>query len=254
MAIPIPPDFDYHKEQMDDYEKLVRDVFHLNVENWAQFRHTIGVYTNPERLQGSVISDELKEAYRELGKCLYEVILPLGYCNLAFLEIHFVNSFAIRKAIKDFYFHGSVLLDNLSRIIYIVNDPGAVSAKGRTGDYVRHRIDRSDLIRNYATHVRSYISHIANPRIDEFSNVRNAMAHYWGIPFDNGQWPRDQLQHKAFAWPTYEPKYETYSGWTPVPVILNDHFQELTKAQDAVFGLLVNDVEKFETNNSVTIV
>jgi hypothetical protein len=257
MAIPIPPDFDYRKEHIDDYEILVRDVFGLNVENWAKFRYAIGVGTDPARLQGSSISDDLKDAYRELGKCHYEVVLSLGYCNVALLEISFGNSFVGRKSIKDFYFHGGALLDNLSRIIYIINEPNAVSAnmkRDRTGDYVRRAIDRTTLVRRHATHISMYITHIDSPTIDEFSMVRNAMAHYWAIPFDNGQWPRDQLRDKAFAWPSHEPKYTTYTGWTPFQVILNEHFKELIKAQDAVFGLLVNDIAKFETNNSVTIV
>lgn len=66
----------------------------------------------------------------------------------------------------------------------------------------------------------------------------------WGIPVKDGQWPRDQLEDTAFAWPTHEPKCESYTGWTPVRVMLNEHFHELPKAQDAVFGLLVNDISE----------
>ncbi len=84
--------------------------------------------------------------------------------------------------------------------------------------------------------------------------AKNRESALWRIPVKDGQWPRDRLRDTAFAWPTHEPKYESYTGWTPVQVILNEHFQELTKAQDAVFGLLVNDIAKLETNNSVTIV
>ena len=43
-----------------------------------------------------------------------------------------------------------------------------------------------------------------------------------------------QLQDTAFAWPAHEPKYESYTGWTPVQVILNEHFEELTKAQNEI--------------------
>jgi hypothetical protein len=66
----------------------------------------------------------------------------------------------------------------------------------------------------------------------------------WGIAVKDGQWPSDQTHDTAFAWPAHEPKYESYTGWTPVQVILNEHFQDLTKAQDAVFWLLVNDISE----------
>ena len=65
-----------------------------------------------------------------------------------------------------------------------------------------------------------------------------------GTPVKDGQWQMHQLQDAAFAWPTHEPKYESYRGWTPVQVMLNEHFEELTKAQAAVFGPLVNDISE----------
>ncbi len=76
----------------------------------------------------------------------------------------------------------------------------------------------------------------------------------WEVPVKDGQWQMHQLQDTAFAWPTHEPKYESYTGWTPFQVILDDHFQELIKAQAVVFGLLMNDIAKFEMNNQVTII
>ncbi len=259
MAIALPADFDYRKADIDQFEQLVRDAFQLNVENWARFRHVIGLGTDPARLIGPVVSDDLKDAYRELGKCHYEVVLSFGYCHFALMELNIVNPFAVRKAIKDFYFHGSVLLDNLARIIYIVNNPDAVSSRikpknGQTGDYVRHRIDRSDLIHKHPEGAGEYALHIDSPMIKEFCSVRNAMAHYWGIPFIQGRfWPRDHLHEKAFAWPHSEPRFNNYTGLTPVQDILSDHLKELDSAQHAVFGLLVHDIAKFEKNNQVTI-
>jgi hypothetical protein len=256
MAIPIPPDFDFRKEIIDPFEHIVRDAFHMPVDNWARFRYTIGIGTDPAHLKGELVSDDVKDAYRELGKCHYEVVLTLGYCNFAVMEINFGNQFVVRKATKDFYFHGGALLDNLARIIYIVNDPRAVSANMKrdgTGDYVRRAIDRSMLIKKYANQISAYIPHIGSPLIEEFSSVRNAMAHYWAIPFDDGRWPRDQLRDKAFAWPTHETKYTTYTGWTPFQVVLVEHFNELIKAQNEVFGLLAKDIARFEEHNNVTI-
>ena len=115
----------------------------------------------------------------------------------------------------------------LSRIIYIINDPDAVSVNMRIdgkGEYVRHAIDRGMLVKRLASHIGMYNTHIGNSRIDEFSMVRHSRAHCWGIHFDDGQWPRDQLHDNAFAWPSHEPKYTTCTGWTPFQVILNDTF------------------------------
>jgi hypothetical protein len=67
------------------------------------------------------------------------------------------------------------------------------------------------------------------------------------------EWPRDQLSHKAFAWPYHDPLFLNYSGWTAIPIILKEHIEELIRSQDATFGLLLNDIAKFETNNGVTI-
>jgi hypothetical protein len=259
MPIPIPPDFDYKKEMIDPNEIIVRDVLGLNVENWAKFRYTIGVGTKTEHLQGPSISDNIKDAYRELGKCHYEVVCSLGYCKFALLSISFGNDFISSMSLRDFYFHGGALLDNLSRLVHITNVPNAASAtEGRNGDLVRRVIDRGKLVnpnrQDIAPHVGRYTPHLNSNLIVEFSAVRNAFAHYWRIPIDNGQWPRDQLRDKAFAWPYDDPGYKNYSGWTPVGHILDEHMKELEYVQNAVFGLLLNGITTFETNNSVSIV
>jgi hypothetical protein len=67
------------------------------------------------------------------------------------------------------------------------------------------------------------------------------------------EWPRDHLKDKALAWHYDESKYHSYSGWQSCVAIIEDHFQELTRAQGAIFGLLLNDIAKFELNNGVTI-
>jgi hypothetical protein len=194
MEIPIPPDFDYHKEHLDINEQMVRDAFQLSVDNWARFRYAINVGNNSANLQGASISDDVKGAYRELGKCHHEVVSSLGYCRFSLMPIPFGNLFVIQKAIKDFYFHGGALLDNLSRIIYIINVPDAASAntkKNGTGDYRRHAMDRGRLIDDHSAYIKACIPHIDSNLIDEFSSTRNAIAQYWKIPFDeNMRWPR----------------------------------------------------------------
>lgn len=258
MTRPIPPDFDYRKEHLDINERAVRDVFRLDVDNWARFRYAINVGNDSSNLQGVSISDDVKAAYRELGKCHYEVVSSLGYCRYSLTPIPFGNSFVIHKAIKDFYFHGGALLDNLSRLIYIINIPYAASAntkKNGTGDYVRHAIDRGKLLKDHSAAISTYTPYINSNLIDEFSSTRNTIAHYWTIPFrgDNLEWPRDQLKDKALAWHYDESRSHTYSGWQSCAVIIEAHFQELLRVQGAIFGLLLNDIGKFELNNGVTI-
>jgi hypothetical protein len=255
MPIPIPPDFDYRKEVLDVTELTARDAFQLKIENWAKFRYAIAVGNESSHLCGGISAD-IKEAYRELGKCHHEVVCSLAYCKLAQFDMMLGNLFVLQKAIKDFYFHGGALLDNLSRIIYIISIPDAASAntkKDKTGDLIRRVIGRGRLLRDYRSDIGPYLPHINSSLIDEFVSVRNTFAHYWKIPFVDLNWPRDQLRDKAFAWPYDEPAYDSYSGWQPIGEIVQDHFQELERAQDAIFGLLLNDIAKFEVNNGVTI-
>ncbi len=252
MAIPIPTDFDYRKEQLDTNELTARDIFGLNVENWAKFRYAIAVGNEASHLQGSPGPD-VQDAYRELGKSHHEVVSSLAYCNYAQLDILFGNFFVIQKAIKDFYFHGGALLDNLSRIIYIINVKGAASAKTRKGEYVRRVMDRGILLKDHSSDITAYLSYIDSDLIREFASTRNAIAHYWKIPIVNGQWPRDQLRQKAFAWPYDEPPFHNYSGWQSYIDIIQEHFQELIKSQGESFAQLLNDLTLFEANNGVTI-
>jgi hypothetical protein len=252
MAIPIPPDFDYHKEELDINERITRDVFGLHVENWAKFRYAIAVGNDSSHLKGSLVPD-VKDAYRELGKCHHEVVSSLGYCNYAQLEMTFGNTFVFQKAVKDFYFHGGSLLDNLSRLIYIINIRDAASAKTRKGEYVRHAMDRGRLLNDHSSDITAYLPHIDGNLIEEFVSTRNVIAHYWKIPIKDEQWPRDQLRQKAFAWPYDESQYHSYSGWQPIRFIIHEHFQELIKSQDMSFGQLLKDLTRFEANNGVTI-
>jgi hypothetical protein len=255
MAIQIPPDFDFLKqEHLDINELFARDCFRINVDNWATFRYAIAVGNESSHLKGDSIPDDVKGAYRELGKCHNAVVSSLAYCKLSLVPVPFGNPFVFLKAIKDFYFHGGALLDNLCRIIYTINVPSAASAKNKNGEYLRHWIARGQLVREHSADIGPYIPHIKNSLIDEFSSTRNTIAHYWMIPIKDGQWPRNQLKNKTFAWHYDESEYHTYSGWQSVEEIIQDHLQALIQAQDAIFGLLVTDIAKFEANNQVTII
>ena len=257
MAIQLPPDFDYHKqEELDIGEVTARDVFGLNVENWAKFRFSIGIGNDSSHLKGGSIPEDVKDAYRELGKCHHEVVSSLAYCRSSLSMLPFGNLFVIQKSIKDFYFHGGALLDNLARIIYIINIRGGASEKTKRGEYIRHRMDKGNLLDSkYTAAIAPYIPHMTSPLIEEFWSTRNTIAHFWMIPFkgENMEWPRDGLKDRALAWHYDESKYHTYSDWQPSAKIIGEHLQELMRAQDAIFGLLVNDIAKFESNNAVTI-
>jgi hypothetical protein len=68
------------------------------------------------------------------------------------------------------------------------------------------------------------------------------------------EWKRYQLRDEAFAWHHDESEYQTYSAWQASAVIVEDHLQELVRAQEAIVGLLVNDLPKFDAHNGMTIV
>lgn len=103
MAVAIPADFDYLKESLEYNEVIIRDVFCLEVKNWARFRHAIRVGTDTARLSGPTISGDAKDAYLTLGKCHYEVVCSLGYAAKSLYDIHAENPFVSGKAVKDFY-------------------------------------------------------------------------------------------------------------------------------------------------------
>ena len=257
MSIAIPANFDYLKEKLDYNERVVRDVFRLNVENWAKFRYTIAVGTRTSRLSGmcgSSITDDAKDAYLNLGKCHYEVVCSLGYCTKAVYDVYTENQFVVGKAIKEFYFHAGALLDNLARLVFIINIPSGHSEKNKKGVYLRHSIDRGQLLSKYKQHINSYVPLLKSPLIEELVNVRNAMTHYWKIPLEDGKWPRGELKStKAFAWPYDEAQFHEYEDWQPVPDIIKEHWQEIERVQNDVFGLLIADIPKFEQSISATI-
>jgi hypothetical protein len=256
MAVAIPADFDYLKESLTYTETVIRDVFRLKVENWVKFRHTIAVGTETSHLIGTCVSDEAKDAYLSLGKCHYEVVCSLGYSAKAFYDAHIENPFACGKAIKDFYFHGGALLDILSRIVFVINVPNSHSSKDGRGKYLKHLVDRGQLLNGYKTHVTDYVQFLDSSVIQELVNVRNSMAHYWSIPNKDGSmWPRSELKTtKAFAWPYSESDFHNYSDWQPILTIMKEHFTEIERVQNEIFGLLIRDLPKFEKNIGATII
>jgi len=138
--------------------------------------------------------------------------------------------------------------------VYIVNEPTAASATNSNGGLIRWRIDRGQLVNKFKSKITDYLPYLDSDLIKEFISIRNAHAHYWKIPVQDDQWPRDQLRDKAFAWPHHDPKFSTYTGWTPITAILTEHLNAIIDTQDKTFELMISDITKFETNNGVTIV
>lgn len=78
MVLQLPTNFDVSTQELDVNETFIRDELKLRIENWAQFRYLIHVGNDANNLYSpQPISKEKKEAYRELGKPHYEVIVSL---------------------------------------------------------------------------------------------------------------------------------------------------------------------------------
>lgn len=257
MVSAIPSSFDYEKEMLDPYERYIRDNLMLNVEEWVKFRWIISCGTSKENIHGrNAGSKNVIDSYLEIGKCNYEVICSLGYCKVSLNKYSSCpNDFEGQKSIKDFYFHAGAVLDNLSRIIFIVMVKDAAS-KEKNGSFVRHRIDRGELLSRYKDDIpQTYYNEPASDEINKITNIRNIITHYWKIPQNKDRWPRSELaSKKALAWPYCEPDYANYSDWTPIKEILEDNFTSLVRLQDKIYGMLVSDITIFETNNDISIV
>lgn len=185
MAIPIPSDFEFRTIPLDDNETFIRDQLGLNIDHWARFRHAIGIGLDAANLRGKhgvPVTDNVKSAYRELGKSHYEVVTSLGYAalSLGLARNHQKNLLMFQKSCKDFYFHAGCLLDNLARLIYILNDPRSANELHRQQVPMRHYIGWGHL------RDRDYDGHIRVKRSKELRgirSIRNCLTHSWKIPF-----------------------------------------------------------------------
>lgn len=253
MARSIPTSFNYKDEQLDSNERYIRDVYNLDIENWAKFRHAINVGVETANVVGTTAQDVL-DSYLELGKGHYEVVCSLGYSKYALDQYNTADFFAKHKSIKDFYFHSGSLLDNISRLIYIIKVPGAAIKKRRNGDLQRHWMDRGTLINGHAAIITTYVDDLDSAMIQQIANVRNAITHYWKIPTADDKWPLSELStRRAFAWPYSEASFSNYSNWMPISQLLQLHFTELIKAQSNIFGKLIVDIADYESNNGIQI-
>lgn len=262
MALKIPINFNVHTQGLDVNETLIRDHLNLQVENWARFRYTINIGNDASNLHSKTsIAEEVKEAYRELAKSHYEVVTSLGRAKLSlqmaswYPTIHFL---LFTKSVKDFYFHAGCLLDNLARLIYIINDPNSATAtQRRRGSLVlvRHWVDWGSL-GNYPGYTRLKRSR----RLREIINIRNDLTHSWSCPiaFDKRGvpgWPLAARTKRDHPWPydERETMFRQYKRWLPLLPMMKSDFAFVEDFQNTVFGKLVRDVRKFERNYGVEI-
>ena len=259
MAIPIPDDFDVMRQNLDANETYVRDVLRVNIENWARFRHTIDLGLHAENLHSDEpIAEDVKEAYRELGKSHYAVVCALGHTRIGLKRVgqafHELSPLYWDKSLKDFYYHTGRILDNLARLIYILNASDSASATNRRG-YIRHWIDWGQLERHVVLD-----RYDGGEQLREIHNMRNVLTHSWDCPTVVGEdrvprWPvtvRTERDHLWF-YDEREQMIERYQEWVPIFPMVFEDFQFLERFQNDVFGGLVVDVGRFEENYGVEI-
>jgi hypothetical protein len=260
MALKLPADFDVNTEHLDTNEIIIRDHLKVEVTNWAKFRHTINIGNNAANLHplGGPIPISVQEAYRELAKSHYEVITSLGSAKLS-LDLAFqasqTNSLLFKKSLKDFYFHLGCMLDNLARLIYILNDAKSATATNRPGRLIRHWIDWGSL-QSYTGYVRLKRSKV----LKEIINIRNAFTHGWSCPIavtaeGVSLWPKALRTKRDFYWPYDEAQVmrQRYRTWFPILQGLRDDFAFIEEFQNCIFGKLIGSVHKFEKHYTLII-
>lgn len=257
MSIPIPANFDVRTQALDANEVFIRDTLGPDISNWAKFRHNINIGNNAANLHSSsVISDEVKEAYRELAKSHYEVVTSFGCARLAFDELNIpLHPLQFKKRSKDFYFHIGCLLDNLARIIFIINDPQCATLRNKRHDFVRHWIDWGSL-KQYP----GYQRYKRSVSLRGITNVRNNLAHSWAIPTRVDQsgsmnWPKRIRTHRSHPWPYDELNRlkAQYKAWIPVVTMLKEDLDFMSTLQGEIFRKLSDDVRKFEHSHNLII-
>ena len=143
MALKIPSNFDFKKIPLDPLEVIVRDRLNVNIENWAKFRHTINASVNANSLKSkSIILPEIKSSYIELSKSHYETVTMLGATRISLdtlINSQDLDRLIFKKSFKEFYMHAGSVIDNIARLIYIVNIARSTKEKGRHG-LLRHEI------------------------------------------------------------------------------------------------------------------
>lgn len=271
MSLKIPIDFDYKSIPLDPLELKIRDELMVDVSCWSKFRHSINVGTNSSSLHSnSSIASEVKESYIELGKSHYEVVTSLGATKISLDNvIKSINKDGLlfKKSFKEFYMHAGSVLDNLARIIFIINIPCAPTLKDKNGKYKRLSIGYGSLKTIYqknASHLKGYSNFIKSKTINEIKTIRNNFTHSW-IPTifkdrNSGSlmWPvAMRKKEQYYLWPhdIYEQKKikRLYRKKELIESMCSRDWSELENQQNKMFDRLAKDVEKFEANHNLVI-
>jgi hypothetical protein len=163
------------------------------------------------------------------------------------------------------------VLDNLARIIYIVNDPAAASAtytKGaRKDSLIRDWIDWGELCRHMAkvpAHFKRYSRPAKSKTLKGIINLRNGFAHGWAPPFRAAlgipvvEWPIAVRTARNFYWPHDEHEVSRmkrkYRGYMPTLGMMSQDLDFMEGFQNQIFGKLTRDIRRFEKHNRVVIV
>lgn len=269
MAIPIPSNFDYKTIKIDPIETVVRDQLNVNIENWAKFRYTISIAVNANTLKSSdSIPQEVKSSYVELGKSHYEIVTMLGATKISLnnllVFICCKDHLQFKKSFKEFYMHAGSVLDNLARLIYIVNVSNSPGDKdGHV--FKRHSIGYGLLKatqRDNPNELKGYTRIIHNKTMTEIKIIRNNFTHGWP--------PTIFIHNNVYLWPTAMRKKGQYYPWPhdpeekkmikvknrkkiPIRQMIEMDWKSLENFQNDVFGKLVHDIKKFERNHKLII-
>lgn len=268
MAIEVPADYDVNAVTLDVYETYFRDILRLDIANWAKFRHTIYIGNNSACLhpRSGIVAEAVKEAYRELGKSHYEVIRSLGWAkqSLLFANGTMTDDPVMRaKSENDFYFYVGRLLDNLARLIYIVNDPHSASDTRRFRGqdiFVRHWLGWGDFSDPEKYQYPGYVRIKHSRQLQGIKNIRNVLTHGWAVPIQVDQrgktyWPKAIRSKRNFLW-WYDERdrlKKSYRKWTLIERMMREDFAFIEKFQSLVFHRLTRDIKSFEDHYGLEI-
>ncbi len=259
---------------LNSNELYIRDNLNCNIEGFTEFRRIINCGSNETHLTFTSTVPPLEhsqriDTYLDLGKSIYEVVCCLGFARL---DLEDLGSLTVKKLgngrpepgsylpflklCKEFYFHSGCVMDNLSRLIYIINDPARNNEAGKFKQPLRRSIGWGDLRQpNGKKRGRypQYRSIISDPDLNKLLMVRHFLTHVWSPPqeFDVDDricWPEKLGSRRVYVWPYNSHEATDYSALTFMPVLsfIQKDFSTLERIQNQIFKQLVIDEPAFE--------
>lgn len=259
--------FNAKSEILDPIETEVRDNLGVNLHHWILFRRAINCGTSAEppvlTFNPGFDTVERRDAFLDLGKSNYEVACCLGFARQTLIEIQrlqvttAIEQLRFFRVSKEFYFHAGSVLDNLARLIFIINDPNSHSslAPRSTTTFRRRWVAWGDFERDIRAQHTDYLRFVNDSGMQEFRNIRHFLTHVWApVKQIRGgiiEWPEEITTSRVFAWP-HDPRDQAEMAalnFVPVIPMIERHWNELERFQNAVYQQLTLDVTaKFEPN------